>query len=82
MPSSQPTVDKISATSGTEPSVGCDEGTVDSSLNEAPQFYYQIIIDGDFRWTVPNGVVLDRMVRKALGQDWSVEVELRDGQPG
>ncbi len=37
MPSSQPTVAKYSCDSESKPSVGCDEGTVDSSLNEAPR---------------------------------------------
>ena len=36
MPSSLPTVDEISSMSGTEPSVGGDEGTADR-LNEAPR---------------------------------------------
>jgi len=37
VPSSQPTVDKNSCDAEIEPSVGCDEGTVDRLLNEAPQ---------------------------------------------
>ncbi len=41
MPSSQPTVDKISCDAEIEPSVGCEEGTNDR-LNEAPRkmFWY------------------------------------------
>lgn len=78
MPSSQPTVDKISCDTESKPSVGCDEGTVDR-LNEAPQ--YEISF-GSIRCS-GNHVIIDTMCREGIKLGYLPEIRvLRDGQPG
>ena len=80
MSSSQPIVAKSSRDTGTEPSVGCDEGTVDSSLNEAPQCPECGYTDTDARFHMDHRLCRNYpFFTKPGGYEVGC---VRDGQPG
>ncbi len=87
MSESQPIVAKSSKRTELEPSVGCDSGTVDHLLNEAPQWYSEEEIHSlclsefgacprEFsKWVADN-------YQKAFEKGHSMGMRLRDGRPG
>ncbi len=86
MSSTRTTVDKISCDAEIEPSVVRVEGTVDSSLNEAPR--YQVLCGHHYEYA-RDGVELDSIVESQLRRGvvaevvvWLPDRWLRDGQPG